>query len=111
MPGIVISAPDATRISIDKALSDEVNKLGNPLKQRILHLKILGGHNEKNTKDRNGCPQYQLHIGNMLKTRTFQKFNRCRLMQVNMIILRILHYEFKKSSIFFLKNILASICE
>ena len=21
-----------------------------------------GGHNEKNTKDRNGCPQYQLHI-------------------------------------------------
>jgi len=43
MPRIVISAPDATRISIDKALSDEVNKLGNPLKQRILHLKILGG--------------------------------------------------------------------
>ena len=42
MPGIVISAPDATRISIDKALSDEVNKLGNPRKIRILHLKILG---------------------------------------------------------------------
>jgi len=44
MPGIVISAPDATRISIDKALSDEVNKLGNPRKIRILHLKILGGN-------------------------------------------------------------------
>lgn len=44
MPEIVISVPDATRISIDKALSDEVNKSENPLKQRILHLKILGGY-------------------------------------------------------------------